>query len=251
MLAEMQERLLPRAIPQPPGWELAAYTAADRSLSQGYFDVLNLSDGRLLLFIADPSDEGASATALVAVIRAVVHSCPLTSGADRLPFCPLTEAIQPPHIILGHLNWVLTENSLEEQFMTAFCATLDTLDGNLHYANAGHPPPRLRRASDGSVGSLPSAFGAPLGLDQHTTYHHKRIHMDAGDTLILYSDALTAAQNDRGQFFGLARLDQAIGKSSSEDAEGVKAAILAKLQDFLGHRAPAEDVTLMVVRRTA
>jgi sigma-B regulation protein RsbU (phosphoserine phosphatase) len=249
-VGELQERLLPRRLPQPDGWHLAAHYAVGRWPGGDYYDVLPLPDGRLLLVIADTSDQGAPSTALVAVVRVVLHSCPPSSGEERLPFCPFREpAVQPPHILLGHLNRVLVENSLEEQFLTAFCGVLDPVDGNFHYANAGHPAPRWWRAGSGKIEGIRDASGLPLGVDSRASYHHKRIVIEPGDVLVLYSDGVTAALNDRGQMFGCERLDAALSESAAHGAEAVKTAVFARLNDFLDGRHPEDDVALLIIER--
>jgi Stage II sporulation protein E (SpoIIE) len=69
------------------------------------------------VFLADASGHGGAAAVLAALSRMVLHSCPLTSGQDRGPFCPIHSLTQTPPIILSRLNRVLVENSLDEQFM--------------------------------------------------------------------------------------------------------------------------------------
>jgi sigma-B regulation protein RsbU (phosphoserine phosphatase) len=247
---QLQRHLLPRRVPQPTGWNLAVHYAAGLWSGGDYYDFLTLPDGRMLVLVADASDQGAPATALMAMVRVVLHSCPLSSGVERLPFCPLREpGMQPPHVLLGHLNHVLAENSLEEQFLTAFCGLLDPADGNFHYANAGQPFPRLWRASAGIVEPLRDAVGLPLGVDSLASYHHKRINLEAGDALVLYSDGLTAAQNDRGQTFGWERLDGAVRRAAGGGAETIKATVLAALDHFLNGREYQDDVTLVVAVR--
>jgi sigma-B regulation protein RsbU (phosphoserine phosphatase) len=249
-VGELQRHLLPRRLPRLDGWDLAVHYAVGLWPGGDYYDFVPLADGRVLVLVADASDQGAPAAALVAMVRVVLHSCPLSSGVERLPFCPFHEpATQPPHILLGHLNRVLAENSLEEQFLTAFCGLLDPADGNLHYANAGHPYPRLWRASSRSVEPLRDAVGLPLGVDARAAYHHKRIDLGPGDTLVFYSDGLTAAQNDRGQTFGCSRLDEAIARAAGGGAESVKAEVLAALNDFLAGKGVKDDVTLVVAVR--
>jgi sigma-B regulation protein RsbU (phosphoserine phosphatase) len=189
-------------------------------------------------------------TALVAVTRAVLHSCPLSSGTERLPFCPFSEPLlQPPHILLGHLNHVLVENSLEEQFLTAFCCILDTADGTIHYANAGHPAPRLWRSSSQVVEAVRDVAGLPLGVDRRASYHHKRIEIEPGDVVLLYSDGLTAAQNHHGQMFGCERLDDALRATAADGAEAVKSAVLARFGDFLDGNDPEDDVMFLILER--
>jgi sigma-B regulation protein RsbU (phosphoserine phosphatase) len=251
-VAALQRRLLPRHLPQPPGWRFAAHYAVGSRPGGDYYDFLLLPDGRLLLFIADASDEGGPSAVLVAITRVVLHACPLSSGTESLPFCPLRgEVVQPPHLILGHLNRVLAENSLAGQSMTAFCGLLSPAEGTLGYANAGHLPPRLWRATTGNVESLHDAFGLPLAMEPHTSYHHKKTCLEPGDVLVLYSDGLTACQDSRGGVFGNARLDEAIRRHASGGAENVKAGLLASLESFLGREQARDGMTLVVLERQA
>jgi serine phosphatase RsbU (regulator of sigma subunit) len=250
-LGELQRRLLPHQVPQPAGWHIAVHYAVGRWPGGDYYDFLPLPDGRILLVVADASDQGAPSAALVAVTRAALHSCPLSSGTERLPFCPFREPLtQPPHILLGHLNQVLVENSLEEQFLTAFCCVLNPCEGTLHYANAGHPAPRWWRASSHVVEPLRDAAGLPLGVNRKVDYHHKWIEIEPGDVVLLYSDGLTAAQNDWGQMFGCERLDDALRETAAGGAKAVKSAVLADLEDFLDRKDPEDDVTLLVIERS-
>jgi sigma-B regulation protein RsbU (phosphoserine phosphatase) len=247
-LGELQRHLLPHQIPQPAGWHIAVHYAVGCWPGGDYYDFLPLPDGRLLLLVADASDQGAPSAALVAVLRATLHSCPLSSGTEQLPFCPFSEPlIQPPHILLGHLNRVLVENSLEEQYVTAFCAVLNPSESSLHYANAGHPAPRWWRASSQVVESVRDAAGLPLGVDRRASYHHKWIEIEPGDLVLLYSDGLTAAQNPQGQMFGWERLDAVLRETAADGAEAVKSAVLAQLEEFLGEKEAEDDVTLLVL----
>src|SRR5262249_14688832 len=157
-VGEMQRRRLPRTLPQPLGWRVAAYSAAGAWPGGDYYDVFRLSDRRLVVVVADASDQGGPAAVMAAMGRLLLHSSPPRSpprpsapGAAQLPFCPSRDPlIQPPHVVLGHLNRALTDNLLDGQFVTAFCGILDPQDGTFHYANAGHPAPRWWRAATGT-----------------------------------------------------------------------------------------------------
>ncbi len=173
-IGESQRRFLPRVLPQTPGWQWAGYHRPGRWPGGDYYNVLARPDGRLSLFLGDASDQGATSTALVAMVHVLLRACPLSSGNDRTPYCPLHEPVlQPPHMLLEYLNHVLVENSLEEQFMTAFCAVLGPADGLFHYADAGHPAPRWWWARTKTVEAVPTAPGYPLGLEEQSTYHRR------------------------------------------------------------------------------
>ena len=127
-IAELQRNLLPHAIPQPVGWRIATHYSIGPWPSGDYYDFMKLPDGRIILAIADASGHGGLSAVMVATMRVVLRSCPLTSGRQRQPFCPLQgSVVQTPHIVLSHLNRILIENSLEGQFMTAFYGVLNPL----------------------------------------------------------------------------------------------------------------------------
>lgn len=249
-LAEWQRKLLAHAIPQPEGWKIACHYEPGEWPGSNYYEALALPDGRLLFLLADASDQGAPAAALIAMVRVTLRSCPLGSGVDRLPFCPLHNVVtQPPHLILGHLNQVLHESSLAEQFVTAFCGILDPVDGNFHFANAGHPAPRWWRAARKTVEAVREPAGLPLALDRRATYHHKRIVIEPGDLLVLYSDGLTALQNEEGIAYGCELLDDVIASTAPQGMEAVESALRVTMDDFLNESPAEDDVTILILNR--
>jgi sigma-B regulation protein RsbU (phosphoserine phosphatase) len=246
----LQRRLLPRHLPQLEGWRLAVHYAVGPWPGGDYYDFLPLADGRLLLFLADASDEGAPSAALVAVVRVLLHSCPLSSGQDRLPFCPLRgELVQAPHVILANLDRVIVENALPGQSMTAFCGLLSPTEGTLHYANAGHPPPLLWRARARTVEAVRGAMGLPLGMVPSAAYHHKRLEIEPGDVLLWCTDGLTAAQNRSGVQFGSTRLEEALGNHAPGGAEVVRDGVVQELTEFVAEKGTQDDVTVVVLER--
>lgn len=249
-IGAMQRHLLPREVPQPASWKFAVHYQVGQWPSGDYYDFLPLADGRLLFLLADASDQGAPAAALVAMIRISMHSCPLTSGQEQSPFCPIPgEVVQAPHLILGNFNRIVVENALEGQSLSVFCSILNPLEGTLHFANAGHSSPRWWHARTHTVEALRYAVGLPLGIDFRATYHHKRIQIEPGDVLVFYTSGLSALRSPRGDVFGLERLDAAVKQSARHGAEAVKSAVLAQLDDFLEGQTPPEDVTLVVMQR--
>jgi sigma-B regulation protein RsbU (phosphoserine phosphatase) len=157
----------------------------------------------------------------------------------------------PPQAVLGHLNHILRENSLEDEFLTAFYGLLDPASGVLQYANAGHPSPRLWRACTRGVEGVPDVTGPPLGAGLPDVDLQCNLTLEPGDVLVCFSKGLTEARAGRGEAFGLRRLDAAIGEGAVQGAEEVKCRVLTSLDHFLAGKVPQDDVTLLVVERKA
>jgi sigma-B regulation protein RsbU (phosphoserine phosphatase) len=129
-----------------------------------------------------------------------------------------------------------------------FCGILDSMDGNLHFANAGHPAPRWWHAATGKVEPLREAAGMPLGWRAPGTYHHKRIQVEPGGALLFYSEGVTASQNWDTESFGTARLDELLRLSIHQGADDIRTAVLAGLEEFLAGTESNEDKTLLVIK---
>jgi serine phosphatase RsbU (regulator of sigma subunit) len=250
-LAELQRRFLPRQVPQPAGWQIAVHCRVSSCPGGNYYDVWPLPDGRVGLLMADASGRGGSAVVMVALVRSNLHSCPLTSGTGRLPYCPVdARTVQQPQVVLGHLSHIVRENSLEGEFLTAFYGLLDPAAGILQYANAGHPLPRLWRPGTGKVEAVPDITGAPLGAGQGEGGVQCNLPLEAGDVVVCFSEGLTGARKARERF-GLDRLDVAIREGAIQGAEEVQRRVIASLDEFLAGKDPPDDVTLLVVERKA
>jgi sigma-B regulation protein RsbU (phosphoserine phosphatase) len=248
-LANLQLRLLPRHLPQPAGWQFAVYSAAGPCPGGNYYDVWPLPDGRTGLFVADASGRGGTSVVMVAQVRLTLHSCPLSSGAGRLPFCPVDgRMVQPPQLVLNHLHDILRENALEGESLTAFYGLLGP-SGTLEYANAGHPSPRLWQAGTGRLGPVPDVTGPPLGVGSGGVDLQCRLTIEPGDVLVCFTNGLTEARNGQGQAFGLDRLDAAIRTGAVAGAEEVKRRVLTAVDEFLAGEEPQDDLTVLVVER--
>lgn len=249
-IRQLRRHLLPRTVPQPRGWRLAVRHSPGAWRGSDFYDFLSLPDGRLLLLLTGGSDQGAPATALSAMLRVVLHSCPLSSGRERLPYCPFQQpGLQPPHVLLGHLNQILAENSLEEQYLTAFCTLIGPEDGTLLYANAGHAQPRLWRAAARTAEPLTGPGDLPVGLHLGTTYRKRRLELADGDVLLLASEEVTAARSPWDEAFGAGALDEALAGAAAEGAVAVVDAAMAELVRFVGRRRFVGDLTLVALQR--
>lgn len=253
-IAQMQRSLLPAKFPDIPTIDLAAHYETSARAGGDYYDIFDLSGGRWGFFVADVSGHGTPAAVLMAITHSLAHTFHTIIGRESCA----GRGERYPAEFLEYLNESLESRytSLSAAFVTAFFGIYDQRDRTLVYANAGHPPPRVKRCSDGSAfvldgGGAPAPTpGAeprdlPLGILPETRYGLHSARLQPGDQLVLYTDGITEARDATGALFGTARLDHAI-ENCGVDARGLIATIIDEVRAFTGD-APAEDDRTVLV----
>ena len=181
---EIQQSLLPRNIPQIPGFEIAGAWQPASMVSGDYYDVLPLGGHKLGICIADVAGRGISAALLMSNVQAAVRAYANES--------------QSPAQVCGQVNRLLCENVATGKFVTFLYGILDGDARSFQYCNAGHLYPIL--VSRVSVGTLEQG-GAVLGVFPAWTYEDSVIDLKAGDRLLLFTDGITEASDTNGQEF--------------------------------------------------
>lgn len=234
-VATIQRSLLPKELPSIPGLDLAAYYQTSARAGGDYYDMFPLPDGLWGLLIADVSGHGTPAAVLMAVTHSIVHSYP----------GPAT----PPGTMLQYVNQRLSEAYTNdvEAFVTAFYAVFDPVKKSLTYANAGHPPPRLKRCSDGTLHAIDGERALPLGIFPDTVYQDHRVQLVQGDQLIFYTDGITEAHNTNGQMYGTERLDSMLSNCGIT-AQGLLDDVVANVGKFTSDAPPEDDRTMVVMK---
>jgi phosphoserine phosphatase RsbU/P len=183
---EIQERLLPKKIPQIRGLDVAGAWQPASVVSGDYFDVLKFGETKIGVCICDVVGKGISAALLMANLQAT--------------FRAFASEPASPGSVVTKLNEVICNNIAPDKFVTFCYCLIDATERSLTYASAGHWPPILLRRS-GSPLSLKEG-GPPLGLFPSHEYGNSVLPLEYGDQLILYTDGLTEALNSKGQEFG-------------------------------------------------
>jgi sigma-B regulation protein RsbU (phosphoserine phosphatase) len=226
----VQQRLLPKEIPQLPGYEIASAWQSARVVSGDYFDVLPFDTDALGLCIADVAGKGLSAALLMSNVQAAVRG--------------LAAPALPPDELCRRLNALLHRNMQGDRFITFFYAQLDGPARRLSYANAGHNPPIVLHR-DGSHQRLKEGGGV-LGVFSEQTFASGIIQLEPGDRLILFTDGVTEASNAGEDEFGEQRLLELLeGNRTSTPAE-IKNKILDALADFSRSNLD-DDATLLIL----
>jgi serine phosphatase RsbU (regulator of sigma subunit) len=238
---KIQQNLLPRRMPEPDGWQLAALWQPARQVSGDFYDAFQFQDGNLLIIAGDVSGKGMPASLMMANTRSV-----LRAAAQSLWIAGLFS----PGKLLAEANGLLLPDMPAMMFVTCLAALLDPVAGSLVFANAGHCLPW--HFSQGAWVEL-SAAGMPLGLMEAMTYHEVKTELLPGDSLFLYSDGLLEAHNPAGEMFGKGRIREKLEWTSQQNSlDG--AMLITNLQnavaDFSGPGWEQEDdITFVVVNR--
>ena len=230
---QIQQTFIPESLPQFPDWELSARWKTARQVGGDFYDVFDLPNQRLGLFIADVADKGVPAALFMALTRTLVRAA-------------VTE-LEAPAEAMKRVNDLLIPDTKQGMFVTAVYAVLDMEKKELTYVNAGHNPP-LWIKCDGGVERL-MRTGVALGAAEEVTYTQRVIPLEKDDSILLYTDGLTESFNNEGEFFGEERLRDAIQANLCSSASDLLDVVEKSLLNFVQDMPAADDLTMLVLRR--
>ncbi len=235
---KIQERLLPREMPQLSGFQIAGTSLPSMQVGGDYFDFLDLGKGRLGIAIGDVSGKGIPAALLMANLQASLHAQALE-----------TEKVAE---VVSHINNLLVRSTESNMFATFFYGVLDRNISTFTSTNAGHNPPILLR-TNGEIERLETG-DLVLGFLQDQTYSQQTTSLQLGDVLVLYTDGITEARNpepkkNEDKLFGEERLTEVIKANASFSAREIQAAILQAVSVHTKDTPQGDDITLVVIKR--
>jgi sigma-B regulation protein RsbU (phosphoserine phosphatase) len=234
---EIQHWLVPATPPQIAGLDVAFVTRPANTVAGDYYDVLPIESSgasqEVLLAVADVAGKSLPAALLMATLQASLRT--LATTARSLP-----------ELVQG-LNRYACANSLGgRRFTTAFLARLNLSTGELIYSNAGHNAPQLWRAS-GSLERL-DVGGIPLGIQNDRPYECGGAVLRRGDRLLIFTDGVVEAVNERGEEYGEGRLSLLVQRNAAGNAQSLVDCLMQDLRAFAGQASQHDDITCMAVR---
>ena len=228
----IQRTLLPAAFPQDPRLELAARCLAARTVAGDFYDAHWLDADTLAVAIADVAGKGMPAALFMAAACGALRS--------------LARPDRGPAATLESLNTTLAGGNGECLFLTLVLLHWHLPSGRVVCANAGHPPPLLRRA-DGECLELGPPTGPLLAAFGAARYGAIEAQLSPGDTLLLFTDGVTEPADADGVAFGEEGLQRLLVEQGDAGAEPLCEAITAAVLDHGGHQLQ-DDLTLVVLR---
>jgi serine phosphatase RsbU (regulator of sigma subunit) len=233
----VQRELMPADDARVPGVELAASCTPASHVGGDLVDLIHLPGGRVGLMLGDVSGKGMSAALLTGLVQGAMTASAEELGGDA------------PELAAGRVNDLLVQKTSGERFASLFWCSFDPADATLRYVNAGHPPAFLVRARDRSIEML-DVGGPVFGVIAHAPYRSGCTTVAPGDLLVVFSDGIAEAADDRDEEFGAERIQAAVQDHRTSSARGICDAVLTAVDGFADRNAARDDRTLLVVRFT-
>lgn len=232
----IQLSLLPKSCPVVPGWQFCDIYQAARQVGGDLYDIFELpgDSGQLGLVIGDVSDKGVPAALFMGVSRTLIRSAAFSG--------------RTPGKTLERANEYLLKDSQSGLFLSAFYGILDTQEGRLAYANAGHNPPLWFSQENKDFHEL-SAKGIVLAVLGKIELEEKVVDIAPNDVLIFYTDGVTEAFNVNYEEYGLDRLRKTVAEAAAGTATDILWAIVDDVNAFTREMNQSDDFTLFIVKR--
>jgi len=226
----IQQALVPHGMHDFPHLAVTGIHHPCTEVGGDYYDVVPVDEDRTAILIADVSGKGLGAALLTTMLQGALSG--LSMGAD-------------PVKVFNHVNKFLCFHSEVGRYATMFIGIIGR-DGMLEYIKAGHPSPLLLR--NGQVSELYNIGSFPVGLIPEADYESARLQLEPEDTLVLYSDGVTEAENVNHDLFEVSGLSQALAGKQDVPVEVLQQSVLDAVSAFSRGASQSDDITLLVVR---
>lgn len=245
---EIQAGFLPKEIPQPQGWMIAAHFQAAREVAGDFYDVFEVSPGYLGVLIGDVTDKGVGSALYMALYRSLLRSTVM--AATLTDDLAAADCSAPDDCLLRTVKLVnnyICKFHDSALFTSLFFGILDTENGRLCYVNAGHDPPYLIRGNKIQGAIMPT--GPIVGAIEEAVYSVETFTIEFDDSLVLYSDGIPDALNQEGEMFGGERF-RALLEQPGKSPPELFTDVLSSLEGHISSAKQYDDITFLVVSRS-
>ncbi len=230
--AEIQQALVPVRLPSSSHYQLSSIYKPHFAVGGDYYDVFELKDGSLLFCIADVTGKGIPAALLMSNIQATLNA--------------LVTRCQSLEEMVVEMNRAIFRVTRGDRFITLFICRYEPHHRSLHYINAGHTPPLLFCENE----VIPLTNGCTiLGyMDELPFLEIGGLCLTRDATLFAYTDGLTDARNDAGEFFNEERLIDFLKDNNRLDARALNTKLFEHIETFRQGQSLTDDITVLTCK---
>ena len=234
---EIQRAALPRVFPPYPHkneFDIFASMTAAKEIGGDFYDffLLGYKRNRVGIVIADVSGKGIPAALFMMSAKTLIKN--------------FAETGMSPAEIFYHTNKKLCENNEAGMFVTAFMGILEIETGKFTYVNAGHNPPFIKKGN-GGFEQMKLKPGFVLGVFDAFAYEQEETVLNGGDTVFLYTDGVTEAQNSRQQLFGSGRLSAVLNENADKTPKELLLAVSGSVSAYVDGAEQSDDLTMLAL----
>jgi serine phosphatase RsbU (regulator of sigma subunit)/anti-sigma regulatory factor (Ser/Thr protein kinase) len=232
---DIQHLLLPRTLPQVPGFGLAGGWQSAREVGGDFYDAISVGGDSLLLMIADVMGKGVPAALFATTMRGLLRGLAARSS-------------DPSQLLMALNRLLYNELSSVAMFITAQIVLVDLRTRHITAASAGHCPLYFVPPGRRSISSLPIK-GIPLGVLPDTAYPHMTARLGSPSALLLYTDGLTDTRNAAGAAYGQRRLKSWLREQTipGRNATDLRDRLATELNRYRGDAVMDDDQAFLLL----
>ncbi len=228
----IQAELMPDPSPAVPGWSLWLFTRTANEVGGDLVDFLPLGERRFGITLADVAGKGLKAALLTAKLQATLRAlAPDTSMLATLG---------------ARVNHIFCRDGIRSMFASFVYIEMISEIGKIRLLNAGHLPPLILRGE--KIEELPKGDPA-IGLKESVEYHEREETIAPGEIVVVYSDGLTDAKNERDEFYGIQRVRQVLSSARDLSAPEIGERIVRDVDGFIGEARIFDDLSVVILKR--
>ena len=235
LAGSLQANLIPKQAPAIPGFQLSFMLRSARETSGDFYDIFPLNSSHIGILVADVVDKGAAAALLMAFSRTLLRTL-----AEELP--------ENPDRVLNNVNQRMVSYTDGSHFVTVFYGILDPEKNELVYSNAGHNPAIHLKAANGEMKMLKNT-GMPLGLFDDQDWQQRKIQLDPGDLVVMYTDGVTDAQNPLYELYGMERFTSTIQANRKRPPAALEKLVVEDIDVFLDGAPQPDDMAMVILKK--
>ncbi len=231
--ANIQGKLLPEELPKLKSISVSAFSVAAKGVSGDYYDAFQLKNGKIAIIICDVAGKGVPASLVMVMIRTILH---LIAGSAN-------DAAK----IVSWINKGIFNQIELGHYATLSFLTFDPVKNEVEYSNAGHHPLLLYRKSKDKLIKI-DTHGIPIGVEGSSKYQQKRFKVEKDDIILLYTDGIIEARNNKKEEYGIESLLRIVKEQAELSPDELSKVIIDDINKFVGRAGQHDDQTLLILK---